>query len=200
MKEVPAATETATRERDLNSFSLLTTIIVLATVTMTFGAMITVFIGRSEAPLFWAHIQIPKVLWATTTILLASSIAFEAARRRLLAHDQRGFFRLTAYTTGLGVLFLAGQVTAWFQILRSGIVLAKNPHSWFIFLFTGLHGLHIVIGLAGLGYLLIRTRVPAGGPKYQMTTRVVANGVSVFWHYLDFLWIVLFLLLLTWRQ
>jgi cytochrome c oxidase subunit III len=197
---VPAATESATRERDLNSLSLLTTIIVLATVTMTFGAMITVFIGRSEAPLFWAHIRIPKILWATTAILLASSIVFEAARRRLVANDQRGFFRLTAYATGLGVLFLAGQITAWFQILRSGIVLAKNPHSWFIFLFTGLHGLHIVVGLAALAYLLVRTRVPAGGPKYQMTTRVIANGVSVFWHYLDFLWIVLFVLLLTWRQ
>lgn len=192
--------ESATRERDLNSLSLLTTIVVLATVTMTFGAMITVFIGRSQAQLFWGHIQIPKILWATTAILLASSAVFEAARRRLQAHDQRGFFRLTASATGLGVLFLAGQITAWLQILHSGVVLARNPHSWFIFLFTGLHGLHIIVGLAGLAYLLVRTRVPASGPKYQMTTRVAANGVSVFWHYLDFLWIVLFVLLLTWRQ
>ena len=195
-----SVTESATRERDLNSLSLLTTIVVLATVTMTFGAMITVFIGRSEATLFWAHIAVPKILWATTAILLTSSVLFEAARRRLRVHDQGGFFRLTAWTTGLGLLFLAGQVTAWFQILRSGIVLAKNPHSWFIFLFTGLHGMHIVVGLAGLVYLLVRTRVPASGPKYQMTTRAVANGVSVFWHYLDFLWIVLFVLLLTWGQ
>lgn len=199
IEEVQSVTESATRERDLNSLSLLTTIVVLATVTMTFGAMITVFIGRSGAPLFWGHIQVPKVLWATTTILLASSALLEAARRRLQAHDQRAFFRLTAYTTGLGVLFLAGQITAWFQILRSGITLAKNPHSWFIFLFTGLHGMHILVGLAGLVYLLVRTRVPATGPRYQMTTRVVANGVSVFWHYLDFLWIVLFILLLAWR-
>lgn len=199
MREVQSVTESATRERDLNSLSLLTTIVVLATVTMTFGAMITVFIGRSQAPLFWGHIAVPKVLWATTAILLASSAVFEAARRRLQAHDQHGFFRLTAWTTGLGLLFLAGQITAWFQILHSGIVLARNPHSWFIFLFTGLHGMHIVAGLGGLIYLLVRTRVPASGPKYQMTTRVVANGVSVFWHYLDFLWIVLFVLLLTWR-
>ena len=98
------------------------------------------------------------------------------------------------------VSILATQAAAWFQILRSGIVLANNPHSWFIFLFTGLHGMHILVGLAGLAYLLVRTRVPASGPKYQMTTRVVANGVSVFWHYLDFLWVVLFVLLLTWRQ
>jgi len=60
--------------------------------------------------------------------------------------------------------------------------------------------MHIVAGLGGLIYLLVRTRVPASGPKYQMTTRVVASGVAVFWHYLDFLWVVLFVLLLTWRQ
>ena len=174
--------------------------IVLATVTMTFGAMITVFIGRSEAPLFWGHLRVPRILWATTAILVASSATLEAARRKLRNQEQRGFFRLAACTTGLGVLFLAGQIAAWLQILKWGIRLSNNPHSWFIFLFTGLHGLHILLGLGGLLYLLMRTRVPASGPKYQMTTRVVANGVSLFWHYLDFLWIVLFVLLLTWRS
>ena len=79
-------------------------------------------------------------------------------------------------------------------------MLARNPHSWFIFLFSGLHALHIVIGLAGLIYLLFRTREPASGPRYQSKTRAVANGVSVFWHYLDFLWLVLFSLLLLWRR
>lgn len=192
--------EATARERDLNSLSLLTVIVVLATVTMTFGAMITVFIGRSEAPLFWGHIEVPKILWASTSVLLASSAIFELARRRLQAHDQRAFFRFTAYTAVLGLLFLAGQIVALLQILGSGVVLTKNPHSWFIFLFTGLHGLHILLGLSGLGYLLFRTRVPATGPRYQMITRAVANAVSVFWHYLDFVWIVLFLLLLAWRR
>lgn len=192
-----AATE---RERDLNSLSLLTVIVLLATVTMTFGAMIAVFIGRSEAAMFWGHIQVPKILWATTAILIASSATLEIARRRLRANDQRAFFRLTAYATGLGVLFLAGQIAAWMELLHSGVVLKKNPHSWFIFLFTGLHGLHILLGLGGLGYLLFRTRVPAGGPRFQMITRAVASGVSIFWHYLDFLWVVLFVLLLAWRR
>jgi cytochrome c oxidase subunit 3 len=100
----------------------------------------------------------------------------------------------------LGALFLAGQLTAWFQVLHSGVMLARNPHSWFIFLFTGLHGVHIVGGLGALIYLLVRTRRPASGPRYQMYTRVVANGVSIFWHYLDFLWVLLFSLLLTWRR
>ncbi|MGI8961325.1 MAG: cytochrome c oxidase subunit 3 [Bryobacteraceae bacterium] len=193
-------TDSIARERDLNSLSVLTVTVVLATVTMTFGAIIAVFLIRSQAPLFWGRISLPRVLWATTAILLASSITLEAARRHLLHTDQRGFFRLMTWTTALGLIFLAGQIAAWFQILHAGVILAKNPHSWFIFLFTGLHALHILVGLAGLAYLLFRTREPASGPKYQMNTRVIANGVSIFWHYLDFMWILLFTLLLTWRR
>jgi cytochrome c oxidase subunit 3 len=197
---MPSSTDFIARERDLNSLSVLTVTVVLATVTMTFGAMIAVFLIRSQAPLFWGRISLPRILWFTTAVLLASSVTLEMARKRLGRNDQRGFFRLMAWTTALGLIFLAGQIAAWLQILHSGVILAKNPHSWFIFLFTGLHAVHILVGLGGLAYLLVRTREPASGPKYQMNTRVVANGVSIFWHYLDFLWIVLFTLLLTWRR
>jgi cytochrome c oxidase subunit III len=194
------STDSVARERDLNSLSVLTVTVVLATVTMTFGAMIAVFVIRSRGPLFWGRISLPPILWITTAILLASSITFERARDHLQRREQREFFRLMIWTTALGAIFLGGQIAAWLQILHSGVILAKNPHSWFIFLFTGLHALHILVGLAGLAYLLFRTREPASGPKYQMNTRAVANGVAIFWHYLDFLWIVLFTLLLTWRR
>ena len=200
VNEVQSAPEIVKKERELNSLSLFTVAVVLATVTMTFAAIITVFIIRSQARVFWGPLKVPGVLWFTTAVLLASSTTLEKARRLLAHNDQHRFFLWMAGTTGLGVIFLAGQLAAWVQILNSGIILARNPHTWFIFLFSGLHGLHILLGLGGLAYLLIRTRVPASGPKYQMKTRVVTNGVSVFWHYLDFVWVVLFALLLTWRR
>lgn len=187
------------REREMDSLSLVTVIVVLATVTMTFGAMIAVFLYRSQAPQFWGHLTIPLVLWLDTVILLISSVTFEKARQLLSQNDQLGFHQLLSWTICLAVVFLLGQVAAGLQILHSGVVLSKNPHSWFIFLFSGLHGVHIIAGLIGLGYLFLRTREPASGPKYQMTTRVVAKGVSICWHYLDFLWLLMFALLLLWK-
>lgn len=184
----------------MNSLSTLTAVVVLATVTMTFGAMIAVFVVRSEAPRFWGHLELPKVLWFTTAALLTSSATLENARRALSHNDVRRAFRFLTWTTALATFFLLGQGLAWVEVLHSGISLQHNPHSWFVFLFTGLHGLHIVLGIAGLVYLLIRTREPASGPKYQMKTRVVTHGVSLFWHYLDFLWVLLFTLLLIWRR
>jgi cytochrome c oxidase subunit III len=197
---VTSISSPAARESDLNSLSTLTAVVVLATVTMTFGAMIAVFVIRSQVPAFWGRLEIPKVLWLTTAALLGSSATLQTARKALTQNEQEKAFRMLAWTTGLGFFFLLGQAAAWIQVLHSGINLQRNPHSWFIFLFTGLHGLHIVLGLGGLAYLLIRTREQVSGPKYQMKTRVVTRGVSLFWHYLDFLWLVLFGLLLIWRR
>lgn len=179
---------------------MITTVVVLVIMTATFGALIAVFFVRAEKSEFWQHIEIPQILWATTAVLLASSATLEAARYKLRKNDRPGFFQLAVLTTGLAVLFLVGQLVAWVQVMHSGVPLKYNPHSWFIFLFSGLHGMHILLGLGGLAYLLYRTRQAATGPKYQMKTRAIANGVSIFWHYLDFIWIVLFVLLALWRR
>jgi cytochrome c oxidase subunit III len=194
------ATIPLARERDLTSTALLTAGIVLATVTMTFGAIIAVFIYRSEGQVWWGRLALPSILWATTAILIASSYTLELARGSLSRNYQATASRWLSCTVVLGFAFLVGQVIAWLQVLHSGISLPSNPHSWFVFLFTALHGLHIIIGLTGLVWLLIRTRARASGPRYQAKTKAGAAGVSVFWHYLDALWIVLFTLLLTWRR
>jgi len=198
--KVQPSPETAPREHELKSLSLAAVGVVLVVVTMTFGAVIAVFLVRAQQGAYWKHIEIPPILWLTTLLLLASSGAFEVARRRLSYNDQAGFFRLTACAAGLAVLFLLGQIAAWFQIVGSGVILKDNPHSWFVFLFSGLHGAHIVLGLACLGNLLLRTREPASGPRYQMHTRSLASAVAIFWHYLGLIWLVLFSLLLLWRR
>ena len=196
---MPSVSEPLSREKELNSLSILTVFIALVAVTMTFGSLIAVFFLRSQNQESWGHIHIPLTLWITTGVLMASSVTLEIGRHKLADRDQPGFFRVMLWTTALGTLFLVGQIVAWFQILHGGIKLKGNPHSWFIFLFTGLHALHIVAGLAALSYLVFRTRRPASGPKYQMSTRAIANGTALFWHYLDVMWVLLFALLLFWK-
>ena len=188
------------KERDLNALYQLGIAVTLVVVTITFGSLIFAFVYRSEVPQNWKHIELPQTLWVSTALLLASSALLEIGRRGLKRGDQRAFYRIAWGATGFGFLFLTAQLTAWFQILHTGVLLDRNPHSSFIFIFSGMHGVHILIGLAGLLYLLRRTKEHASGPKYQMTTRVWANAVSTFWHYLDFVWIVLFALLLTWKR
>ncbi len=188
------------RERELNSLYIVTVIVVLVIVTATFGSLIFVFFWRSQNSYLWGHLQIPSLLWVTTAILVASSFTLERARAFIKIDDRSGFLRLVRITTILGALFLFGQGAAWWQVTHSSVVLARDKHSWFIFLFSGLHALHILAGLAGLAYLLYRAHEPVSGPRYQMTTRAYTNALTIFWHYLGVLWIVLFLLLLTWKR
>jgi cytochrome c oxidase subunit 3 len=188
------------RQRELNSLYVMTAVVVLIIVTTTFGALIFAFFWRSQNGYLWQHIQLPSLLWITTAILLVSSITLERSRKALQADDQPHFLNALRWTAGLGAVFLIGQAAAWFQIMHSNVVLETDKHSWFIFLFSGLHGVHIIAGLAGLGYLLYRARTQGSGPRYQMTTVAWGNALAIFWHYLGFVWIVLFVLLLTWRR
>jgi cytochrome c oxidase subunit III len=185
------------RERELNGLYTIGLICTLAFVTVTFAALLLVFILRSQVSFNWRHIILPWVLWLDTAILIGSSFTFETGHRKLRAGDQDGFFRWVTYTAVLGGVFLIGQVAAWLQILSEGQLVRGNPHSSFFFILSGLHGVHIVAALCGLCALLYRTHEPASGPRWQMNTRVMANAVGIFWHYLDGLWVVLILLLLT---
>jgi cytochrome c oxidase subunit 3 len=195
-----AAEDMVARERNLTSLSNITLIFTLTAVSMTFGALIVVFMMRGLREDFWKPIHLPGILWLSTAVLLASSVILQRAQRKLRAGDSDGFHRLMTWTIGAGVVFLLSQIAAGLQILHSGVVLDNNPHPWFIFLFSGLHGLHIVAGLVGLGVLWYRTRERVSGPKYQMGTRAASRAVGVFWHYMDAMWIVLFALLIFWKR
>jgi cytochrome c oxidase subunit 3 len=184
------------RERQLNGLYGIGLLGTLAFVTVTFAALALVFFIRSRNSFNWTGIMLPPLLWVDTALLVASSFTYEKGHKKLRTDDQRGFFRWVFYTALLGLLFLIGQFLAWWQILSAGQLVTNNPHSSFFFIFSGLHGAHILVGLAGLGALLLRTREPASGPKWQMNTRVLANAVAIFWHYLDGLWVILFALLL----
>ena len=188
------------RERDLNSLYRMGIGATLTFVTVTFAALCLVFILRSRVGFNWYHIYLPPVLWFDTALLLASSVTYEIGHHNLKLQQQRAFFRWIEASAVLGILFLAGQIIAWWQILATGQLVRNNPHSAFFFLLSGMHAAHILVGLAGLTALLYRTREPASGPKWQMNTRVLANAVALFWHYLDALWLILFGLLLLVRR
>jgi cytochrome c oxidase subunit 3 len=195
-----ASSDLLARERDLNSTSTITLIVTLIVVSMTFGALIVAFMARSLNGRFWSHIQLPGTLWLSTAVLISSSVLFEFARRKLAANRIEAFHRLTLATIALSFLFLLCQIAAGYRILHAGVVLKNNPHSWFIFLFGGLHGLHIIAGLIGFTVLYRRTRERVSGPRYNMGTRVGARGVAIFWHYMDAMWLLLFGLLIFWRR
>jgi cytochrome c oxidase subunit 3 len=161
----------------------------ILSILMFFMALASVFIIRRTSN-DWIPVHIPPILWANTLILLASSLTLELSRRRLANFDLRGFRALWFLTTGLGILFVAGQVIAWRQLLLRGVFVANNPGSSFFYVFTGLHGLHLLGGLAALIFVLSRNF-----DRAKVSRPVAAEIVGHYWHFMDALWIFLLALL-----
>src|SRR5260370_27371245 len=87
--------------------------------------------------------------------------------------------------------FLVGQLFAWQQLNAAGYFLAANPANAFFYLFTGLHGLHLLGGIVALA--LTVDKVWRGFEVNQV--RLSVQLCAVYWHFLLALWLVLFTLL-----
>ena len=194
------APEIVARERELNSLYIVTVAVILVIVTATFGSLIFAFFWRSYNGYLWGHLQVPPLLWGTTAVLAASSFCLERARVANEGARPVRFYQMVKWTTVLGVIFLVGQATAWLQVTHSNLFLTERQ-TFVVYLYVQRHARHSYFGrLRRISYLLYRAREAVSGPRYQMTTRAYTNALAIFWHYLGFVWLVLFLLLLTWKR
>jgi cytochrome c oxidase subunit III len=164
-------------------------VVALAGILMFFMAFVSAYVVRKDMPnSAWIPLDLPRILWLNTFVLIASSFTLTRARKLFVAKDQEGFRHWWATTTILGILFVAGQIIAWRQLFAVGTFLATNPSSSFFYVFTAAHGLHLLGGVLALFYIQF------GTPR-KVTMSTAVDIVSMYWHFMDGLWIFLFLLL-----
>ncbi len=165
-------------------------LIALGGILMFFAALVSALVVRKGlSAVAWQTVEVPRILWLNTLILLASSATLVRSRRDFRAQDEAGFRHWWGVTTILGLFFLAGQILAWSQLVAAGVYLATNASSSFFYVFTGAHGLHLLGGIAAmLAVAFRRGRHLARGTAVEV--------VSIYWHFLDALWLCLFVLLL----
>jgi cytochrome c oxidase subunit 3 len=171
----------------------------LASVAMLFTALTSAYIVRAVSSDDWQPLVMPRLLWVSTGLIIASSLTFEMARRGLKAGRAAAYKRWLLLTVLLGLGFLGTQLLAWRQLVAQGVYLASNPHSSFFYLFTGVHGLHLLGGILALDFLLLRSRRKGGDAQTSARRMAGADAVAVYWHFMDGLWVYLFVLLFLWR-
>lgn len=172
--------------------------VALAAIVMMFTALTSAYIVRAASSNDWQKIPMPRVILLSTLIILVSSITLETARRKLKSGFQTQYSRWLLVTTALGFCFLVTQYLAWRQLVRQGVYVATNPHSSFFYLLTAAHGVHLLGGLLVMLYLVLR----AGGRGTELQRikkEAAADAATLYWHFMDGLWIYLFLLLFYWR-
>ena len=135
---------------------------------------------------------VPRILWLNTGVLVLSSAALQWAR----AAARRG--RMDGVRLGLlagavlAFAFLQGQLLAWQQLRADGYFLATDQASAFFYLITGVHGLHLLGGIAAMATAVARMRHGAGLAQLRLSVGLCAT----YWHFLLLVWLLFFATLL----
>ncbi len=127
-----------------------------------------------------------------TVILVSSSFVIYIAERFLHKENLWGFRFFWLLTMAMGSYFLYGQAVEW-NSLEFGFT--SGVFGGTFYLLTGFHGLHVLTGVLLQTIMLIRSFLPnnyAGG-------QFGVESTSLFWHFVDVIWIILFILIYVWQ-
>ena len=165
---------------DLILFSLL-----FATFLWMRGEQLETFTaGHAQINQFWGLVN--TLLMLTSSWFVATAV--KAARRELTAITVRCF----AGAALCGAGFIVVKVFEYGEKLRAGFTITTNDFFMLYYIYTGIHLLHVVIGMGVLTVLILYSR--SGRFALGNKMRNLESGAS-FWHLVDLLWIVLFALL-----
>jgi cytochrome c oxidase subunit 3 len=163
----------------------------LVTVLMEFAALTSAYIVR-QAEGNWLEYELPEIFWITSGIVLLSSVSVQAA---YFAAKKDNFLALRiwmALTVLLGIAFLVGQWYSWVALVDREVFFVGNPAGSFLYVFTGLHAVHLISGVIFLIIVLISTF------RYKVHSQALntLEMATTYWHFLGGLWLYLFLFLL----
>lgn len=170
--------------------------IALAVILMTFGGLVGayVFIAFNKGQ-EWQPFDLPFQVFVSTFLILASSVTFELAKHAIKINNQKRFWQWLLATTALGAAFISSQLFSWLELANSGIYVAGNPYAGFFYILTAAHAVHLIGGIAALGYLVLRASKPTSHPETLLRRQTATGVVGLYWHSMDGLWLGLLALL-----
>lgn len=153
----------------------------------------------------WFPVPLPRLLLINTVVLLISSVTMELARRQtprkaalaqlasvpgVSVEGKEGISWL-ALTVVLGLSFLIGQWMAWRELAASGFYVASSPSSSFVYLLTGMHGVHLLGGVVALLIAGIASVLRRAADSHF----ILVDVTGWYWHFMALLWVYILWLL-----
>jgi cytochrome c oxidase subunit III len=158
---------------------------------MIFGGLTSAYMVRNGDP-GWLIFQLPKMFFLSTAVIIASSFslifAVQSAKRNNLSGIKIGM----AITLLLGVTFIICQLKAWGAMVDQGIYIGghgSNPAGQFLYVISFAHLVHLIGGIIMLIYVCIKSFKQI----YHSKNLLGLQLCSIYWHFLDLLWVYLFL-------
>ena len=161
----------------------------IATEVMFFGGLISTFLRyKFNVPTPEAALLDVTLVGANTFLLLTSSFTVVLGLAALRRGDRGAFIRNFVATLLLGAAFLGGQVYEFVALYEEGVTLTGSIFGSTFFTLTGFHGLHVLIGVLWVAFILVQALRGAYSPQEDMGIEIF----GLYWHFVDVVWIVLF--------
>lgn len=163
----------------------------MVTVVMVFAGLTSAYIVR-QAEGNWLEYDLPVIFWINSGIVILSSLflhfAYLSAKRDNLNMVKMGM-TLAVLT---GIAFLVGQWYSWIAMVDREVFFVGNPSGSFLYVFTGLHAIHLMSGVIFLIIVLISSF------RYEVHSKsLISMEMAItYWHFLAGLWLYLFMFLL----
>jgi nitric oxide reductase NorE protein len=126
-----------------------------------------------------------------TLLLLAGSFCVVLGIEHLRREGPRAGARLFGLAALSGSAFLVNKALEWSALFADGVSVYTSEFFMFYFMFTGIHGFHVLLGILVLAHLHTRMRGGEASPDFL----ILAEAGGVFWHLVDVLWVALFAIL-----
>jgi cytochrome c oxidase subunit 3 len=179
----------------------------MGSIAMMFAGLTSAYVVK-EAGGNWRSYHLPNIFWVSTVVILISSVTAALGVRAFKRREIPKYRMLITTTLVLGVLFGAFQFLGFYdlytqpqQVILNGeatgrmspVTIPGNPAESFLFVIAGVHLLHIIGGIVALTIVFFRA--------YRKRVKVYnATGLEIvasYWHFVDALWIYLFVFFLA---
>ncbi len=165
--------------------------LVIGTEAMFFVSLIMAFVYMAYNAGFEPH-EVSKLDIKSsgifTFILISSSFTLMLAEKNYKRNNYKLLKLFLGLTIFLGCVFLLGQGREYFHLIRDNITLGGSVFGTSFYALTGFHGLHVFIGIIILSIVLLLFFLG----DFRTNHRSVLSTVSLYWHFVDIVWIVVF--------
>jgi cytochrome c oxidase subunit III len=163
----------------------------IAAIIMMFAGLTSAYIVKRDQPA-WTSFEMPIAFYYSLAVMLISSVTILLAGKSFVERRMVRYRKLIGVTAILGLVFMLLQFLGFRHLWKTGITLHGSGAGQFLYIIAGLHGLHVFGGVIALSTLWLR----AGNTRIRSYNMVPVDVVSTYWHFVDLLWIYLFIFFL----
>jgi cytochrome c oxidase subunit 3 len=181
------------KSRTARSYKLLL-LFAMISMIMMFAGLTSAFVVSKSRVDWLKDFQLPSAFFFSTVVIIGCSLTFHLAKKAIQKDNQKTTTSFLFATLALGILFVILQFVGFSQIVASGYYFTGAESSittTFLYIVTVVHLLHLAGGLIAL-LIIIYKQLKR---KYNSTQTLGIELGAMYWHFLDLLWVYLFLFL-----